>query len=98
MMSVGAVFKISIKVKCGGIDTLTAVVMNSSVFRNAVLANCFTLVDPECGGICSSERSVEFQRTTRRYSPENRTILKKEFLLIRKGYSYLSKGSVQFNT
>jgi hypothetical protein len=49
--------------------------------RRAMLATCFTLVSYLLYSstltmevTCSSETSVEFQQTTQRYSPEDRTL------------------------
>jgi hypothetical protein len=54
--------------------------LHSIVFVGALLATCFMPVSflsysatLKMEAICSSETSVEFQRTTQRYIPEERT-------------------------
>jgi hypothetical protein len=70
-----------------GFEVLTEVVMKSYIFRRitpcSLLATCFTLVSclaysstMKMEATCSSETSVDFQRTTRHYIPEDKTLLK----------------------
>jgi hypothetical protein len=61
-----------------GFENLAEVVMKNSYL---LLATCFDaglflglFFDTENGTICSSETSVDFQRTTQRYIPEENTV------------------------
>jgi hypothetical protein len=59
-------------------EDFTAVVMKISTF----LIISWLIFDSEDGGACSSETSVDFQRTTWRYIPADRTSRFFRFLLI----------------
>jgi hypothetical protein len=77
-------FHWQIKLRFVGFDVLTAVVMKSSILWNITppcLSPAFTLVSClaysstlKMEVTCSSETSVDFQLTTRRYIPEFRTL------------------------
>jgi hypothetical protein len=60
-----------------GFEVLTAVVMKSSVFWDIILTlvSCLAYsLSLKMEATCSPETSVDFQRTTRRYSPEDGTL------------------------
>jgi hypothetical protein len=61
------------------------------LFQPSFLIGVFS--EPEIEAILSSEESVDFQRTIRRYIPENRA-LHTQYCENLKSYKYLLKGYV----